>query len=188
MDNQKTLDIKLCREKRNYKFKEYLGRFLWSFINPLFKLSPRNFFAWRNFLLRLFGAKLGSNVHIYPSVSIFIPWNLSVGDYSSIGDWALIYNLGEVYLGDSVTISHKSHICSATHIYTKKDLPLQRKKIVIENYAWVCAEAFISPGITIGEGAVVGARSVVLSNVNKWEVVGGNPAKFIKKRVIEYES
>ena len=136
----------------------------------------------------MFGAKIGSNVHIYPSVSIFIPWNLIVGDYCSIGDWALIYNLGEVFLGNSVTISHKAHLCSATHNYIKKDLPLQRKKIVIENYAWVCTDAFISPGITIGEGSVVGACAVVLSNVHKWEVVGGNPAKFIKKRVVEYEN
>jgi len=175
----------LCRKKRNYKLNEYIARFLWDFINPLFRFSPRNFFPWRNFLLRLFGAKIGNNVHIYPSANIFIPWNLTIGDYSSIGDWVLIYNLGEVRLGNSVTISHKAHLCSATHVYTKADLPLQKQEIVINDFAWVCTEAYLSHGITIGMGAVIGARSVVLSNIKDWEVVAGNPAKFLKKRIIE---
>ena len=74
---------------------------------------------------------------------------------------------------------------SATHVYTKADLPLQKKEIVINDFAWVCTEAYLSPGITIGMGAVIGARSVVLSNIKDWEVVAGNPAKFLKKRIIE---
>lgn len=179
------IDVNSCRSQKNYTNREYFLRFIWNFLNPLFSLSPRNFFFWRNFMLRFFGAKIGKNVHIYPSVKIFIPWNLRIGDYSSIGDWAIIYNLAEVVLGNSVTISHKAHICTGTHIYEKRDLPLVKKKIIIHDFAWICAEAFVSPGCIIGDGAVIGARSVVISDITEWDVVGGNPARFIKKRKMQ---
>ena len=183
-NNSEPLDIEGCRKLRPYSNREYLIRFLWLIIQPLFSLSPRSFFFWRVFLLRCFGAKIGRNVHIYPSAMIYMPWNLSIGDNSCIGEWSLIYNLGLILIGKSVTISHKVHLCSGTHDYKNKKLPLIRKKIYIRDYAWVCTDVFIGPGCLIGEGAILGARSVVLSDINSWEIVGGNPAKFIKKRSI----
>ena len=138
-------------------------------------------------MLRIFGAKIGKNVHIYPRAKIFIPWNLKIGDYSSIGDWALIYNIGELVLGNSVTISHKAHICTGTHLYEKYDLPLIKQNTFINDFVWICTEAFIAPGCNIGKGSVIGARSVVLNDINDWEVVGGNPAKFIKKRKMQID-
>jgi len=184
----KPIDVNSCRSKKNYTYREYLLRFIWNLLNPFFSLSPRKCFFWRNFMLRVFGAKIGKNVHIYPSVKIFIPWNLSIGDYSSIGDWAIIYNLAEVVLENSVTISHKAHICTGTHIYEDKDLPLVKKKIIIHDFAWICTEAFVSPGCNIGEGSVIGACSVVLNDIPEWEVVGGNPARFIKKRKMQNDN
>ncbi len=178
------LDIEENRKFANYSTLEYILRILWDLFSPLFYLSPRNFFFWRSFLLRIFGAHIGKNVHIYPSAKIYLPWKLSVGDYSSIGEWTLIYNLGPVIIGNSVTISHLSHLCAGTHQYNISSLPLQKLPIVIKDNVWLCTEAFIGPNCTIGEGTVVGARSVVLKSLDDWLVVGGNPARIIKKRII----
>jgi putative colanic acid biosynthesis acetyltransferase WcaF len=96
----------------------------------------------------------------------------------------MIYNLGQVTIGQSVTISQRAHLCAGTHDYTKPDMPLLKPPIRIENLAWICADAFVGPGTIIGEGTVVGARAVVTSNVARWTVVAGNPARFIKERKI----
>jgi len=107
---------------------------------------------------------------------------LTIKDYSCIGEWVLIYNLGPINIGKSVTISHKAHLCAGTHDYKKRELPLLKKGIVLKDYSWVCTEAFIGPGCTVGEGSVVGARSVVIADVDDWKVFAGNPAKEINKR------
>ena len=108
-----------------------------------------------------------------------------MGDWSAIGEDAFIYNLGKVTLGEKVTISHRAQLCAGTHDYTQPDLPLLKPPIVIENQAWICADAFIGPNVTIGEGAIVGARAVVMKNVEPWMIVAGNPAKLIKKRELK---
>ena len=158
---------------------------MWSIAKPAFHLSPRNMFRWRSFLLRIFGAKVGKNVNIYPSAIIYMPWNLKIGDFSSIGEWALIYSIGKIDIGRAVTISHKAQLCSATHEYENPKLPLIKKKIVINDFAWICTDAFIGPGCDVGEGSIIGAKSVVLKNIDKWGVFVGNPAKFLKNREIK---
>lgn len=177
-----TLDVSGCRRQRPYSRLEYLGRVLWSLSMPLFRFSPRPLFGWRCILLRLFGAKVGRGVHVYPSARIYLPWNLEIGDEASIGEWALIYNLGTVNIGAQATISHRAHLCAGTHNYCDPALPLLRDPIVVGAKAWVCADAFIGPGRHIGQGAVVGAGAVVVKDVPEWQVVAGNPARIIKKR------
>ena len=135
-------------------------------------------------MLRCFGAKIGRSVHIYPSATIYFPWNLDVGDESAIGECAFIYNLGPVTLGKRVTISHRAHICAGTHDYTKRDFPLLRPPITIAPDAWICADAFVGPGVTVGEGAIVGARAVAMKDVKPWSIVVGNPARESKKREV----
>ena len=184
MSSHNKLDIKGCRNKKAYSNSEYFGRILWSIISPLFYFSPRNFFFWRSFLLKMFGAKVGKNVNIYPSVKIYIPWNLSIDDFSSVGEWALIYNIGKIKIGKSVTISHKAQLCSGTHDYKKPNLPLLKKTIIIGDYVWICTDAFIGPGCEIGEGSIIGAKSVVFKNLGNWGIFAGNPAIFLKKREI----
>ena len=159
-----------------------LRRILWGICKPVFRFSPRIMFRWRCFLLRLFGAKIGRNVHIYNSSDIYFPWNLDVGDWSSIGENVLIYNLGMVHIGSKTTISHRAHICAGTHDYTDPVLPLKKIPIHIADQVWVCADSYIGPGVHVGEGAVVGARAVVIKDVKEWTVVAGNPAKPIKTR------
>ena len=178
------LDIDSNRKARKYSRKEQLARVLWSLMRPLFRCSPRVFFAWRCALLRLFGATIGREVHIYNSAIIYLPWNLVVGDWSSIGENVLIYNLGRVTIGSRVTVSHRAHICAGTHDYTQADLPLRKEPVTIGDQVWLCADCFIGPKTCIGEGSVVGAGSVVLHDVRPWMVVAGNPAREIKSRHI----
>lgn len=178
------LDISANRKAIKYTKSELVRRVLWSVVKPLFRFSPRICFAWRGLLLRCFGATVGRNVHIYGSANIYMPWNLTIGDESSIGEWALVYNLASVTIGNKTTISHRAHICAGTHDYTRPDLPLQKPPIIISDQAWICADAFVGPGVVIGEGAIVGAKAVVMKDVPPWAVVAGNPARYVKKRVI----
>jgi putative colanic acid biosynthesis acetyltransferase WcaF len=178
------LDIESCRRKRPYTHREYAGRILWSLAKPLFRFSPRPLFGWRRFLLRLFGARVGGNAHVYPSAQIYIPWNLSLGKHASIGEWALIYNLGPVTIGDRATISHRAHLCAGTHDYRDPSLPLLRLPISIGADAWICSEAFVGPGRHVGDGAIVGAAAVVVHDVPPWQIVAGNPARIIKPRIL----
>ena len=115
--NSSRLDIASCRRLRPYGRWEYIARLLWGLATPLFRFSPRPFFAWRRFLLRLFGARIGRDAHIYPSARIYLPWNLDLGDEASIGEWVLVYNLGPISIGERATISHRSHLCAGTHDY-----------------------------------------------------------------------
>jgi putative colanic acid biosynthesis acetyltransferase WcaF len=180
--SNRQLDIESNRRLRPYGTREYFARVLWALAWPLFCLSPRPLFGWRRLLLRCFGARIGREVHIYPSARIYLPWNLTVGDYSSVGECALIYNLGPVTIGDRATISHRAHLCAGTHDYRDPLLPLLRLPIVIGSQAWVCADAFVGPGQQVGEGAIVGARAVVVHDVPPWAIVAGNPARIIKQR------
>ncbi|RKT45242.1 putative colanic acid biosynthesis acetyltransferase [Thiocapsa rosea] len=176
------LDIETCRGRRPYSRSEYLGRVLWTLTTPLFRFSPRPLFGWRRTLLRLFGAKVARDAHVYPSARIYLPWNLRLGEHASIGEWALIYNLGPVTIGDRATISHRAHLCAGTHDYRDPSLPLLRLPIEIGAQAWVCADSFIGPGSRVGEGAIVGAAAVVVHDVPPWQIVAGNPARVVKRR------
>jgi putative colanic acid biosynthesis acetyltransferase WcaF len=176
------LDIAANRKAAKYSSSELGRRALWGICQWLFRLSPRPCFGWRRFLLRRFGAIVGAHAHTYPSTRIYFPWNLRIGDWSAIGEEALIYNLGPVVIGQKATISHRAHLCAGTHDYTRPDLPLLKPPIAIGDQAWICADVFVGPGVTVGEGAVVGARAVVVKDVEPWTIVAGNPARVIKRR------
>ncbi len=172
------------RRAQKYTPLEQFCRVLWGVGKLLFRFSPRPCFGWRRLVLRCFGAKIGAHVNTYPTTRIYFPWKLTVGDWSAIGEDALIYNLGPVTLGTKVTVSQRAHLCAGTHDYTRPDLPLLKPPIVIKDQAWICADAFVGPNVVVGEGAVVGARAVVMKNVEPWVVVAGNPARKIKKRIL----
>lgn len=150
----------------------------------LFRPSPRPLHAWRSFLLRLFGAKIGSGVHVYPRVTIWAPWNLVIGDETGIADGAILYSQGIITIGKRAVISQGVHLCAGTHDYTKAGFPLVTLPIVVGDHVWVAAEAFVHPGVTIGEGTVVGARSVVTKDLPSWKVCSGFPALPLKDRIL----
>ena len=158
-----------------------LLRVLWAVINvTLFRVTPT--FKLRIAWLKLFGAKLRWTHKIYPSVTIFAPWNLSITTGSVIGPRVEIYNKAKVSLGTGVVISQDSYICTASHDVSSPTMSLVTKPIVIEDNVWVAARSIILPGVTLHTASVVGAGSVVTKDVDAWTVVGGNPAKIIKKR------
>jgi putative colanic acid biosynthesis acetyltransferase WcaF len=176
------LRIKDNQAAQKWTRSELLLRLLWALIHPLFRYSPRIFWSWRVWILRVFGASIGSGVHIFPTVSIILPWNLAIGSQSSIGDGANLYNLGLISIGAAATISQGAHLCAGTHDYLRADLPLLKLPIVIGEGAWICADSFVGPGVKIGEYAIVGARAVTMKDVADWAIVVGNPAQVIKSR------
>ncbi len=176
------LDIEKNRRTRDYTTGQLALRAAWSVGRWLFRLVPRPLHGTRAAILRLFGARVGRHVHIYPSAHVYFPWNLEIGDWSAIGEDALIYNLGRITLGERVTISQRAHLCAGCHDYTRPDLPLLRPPIQVDSDAWIAADAFVGPGVRVGEGAVVAARAVAVKDVAAWRVVAGNPAREIKQR------
>ncbi len=167
----------------SFSLKNRLGRLVWGIVAALFfRLSPRPFHAWRSFLLRCFGAKVGRGVHVYPGVKIWAPWNLDLGDECGVADGAILYSLARISLGYRTVISQGTHLCAGTHDYTRPGSPLVAYPIQIGDLAWVAAEAFVHPGVTVGEGCVVGARSVVTRDMPAWMVCAGHPCKPLKER------
>lgn len=151
----------------------------------LYRTSPSIFHGWRCFLLRCFGARIGSDVHPYPSSVIWAPWNLTMDDHSCLGHGVICYNVAPVYIGKNATVSQFSHICTATHNYKTQAMTLLVAPVKIGSFAWVTADVFVGPGVTIGDGAVINARSSVFSDIKPWTVARGNPAKSYKERILE---
>lgn len=166
-----------------YSTGEKVARMLWAVVQAtLFAWSFHNWYGWRNWLLRRFGAHVHHTVTIRRTVRIECPWNLTVGRNCSIGDRAVVYCLGPVTLGDRVSVSQHAHLCAGTHDYTRSDLPLVRPPIDIEDDVWVAADAFVGPSVRIGAGAILGARACAFTDLEPWTIYGGNPARALKPR------
>ncbi|HEY6913360.1 MAG TPA: putative colanic acid biosynthesis acetyltransferase [Paludibacter sp.] len=178
------IKVDLSKYESSFSISNKLGRICWNIIYCiLFRpFSSVLFRSWRNFILRLFGAKLSSQVNIYASAKIWAPWNLEMGENACLGPYVKCYNQGKISIGANTVVSQDAYLCASSHDISDPKHALILKPIVIEDQVWVAADAFIGPGVTIMQGAVVGARSAVFKDVEAWTVVGGNPAKFIKKR------
>ncbi len=160
-----------------------LGRLAWTVVyRTLFRTSPEVLHGWRRLLLRLFGASLASTSRVYPTAKVWAPWNLTLGEFACLGRDVDVYNVMPIRIGARSTISQYTYLCGATHDYTRRDYPLIPLPITIGDDCWLAADVFVSPGITIGEGTVVGARSTVTKDLPPWVVAVGTPAKAIKKR------
>ena len=160
-----------------------LARIVWAVVwGTVFRWSPRILFGWRRFLLRCFGATIGRNARISPSVKIWAPWNLTVGDEAAIAHEVDCYCVDRLTIGSHATVSQYTFLCTASHDIRDPHMKLITAPIMVANQSWVCAGAFVGMGLTIHEGAVVGARSVVTKNVPAWTIVAGNPARPIGKR------
>jgi putative colanic acid biosynthesis acetyltransferase WcaF len=162
---------------------------LWWIVQAtLFRLSPQFMYAWRRWLLRLFGASIGVGVRIRSSAQITYPWKVTIGDWSWIGEEAMIYSLEEIVVGSNVSISHRCSLCAGNHDYAKPDFPYvldpRKTRIYVEDEAWLANDVFVGPGVTIGRGAVVGARSSVFGSLPPMMICYGNPARAQKPRVV----
>ena len=170
----------------SFSFKNRLYRFIWIIVYVLlFKFSPRPLHWWRSFLLRLFGAKIGKGCHIYPKARIWAPWNLEMGGYSCLADEVICESMDKITIGERVVISQGARLITGSHDYENPRFPLYTRPINIKSHVWIASEAFICQGVTIEEGAVIGARSVVTNDIPAWMVCVGDPCRPIKKRKME---
>ncbi len=160
-----------------------LARTVWQLVWLLFyRPTPRLCHRWRCFLLRMFGAKLGKAVHPYPSARIWAPWNLEMGDHACLSEGVDCYCVDKIRIGAHSTVSQYSFLCSASHDYTQAAFPLVTAAITIGERVWIAADVFVGPGVTIGDGTVVTARSSVFKAIPAWVVARGNPAVPMKRR------
>lgn len=168
----------------SFSFSNRMARVLWCLVSVLlFRYSLNPMYAYRSLLLRLFGAKIGKDVHVYPGVKIWAPWNLVLKDECGVANGVNLYSQGKITIGYRTVISQGVQLVAGTHDYNQPGFPLITKPIVINDHVWIAAETFVHPGVTIGEGCVIGARSVVTKDMPAWMVCTGHPCKIIKERI-----
>jgi putative colanic acid biosynthesis acetyltransferase WcaF len=163
-----------------------LGRAAWGVVWALlFRPSPRVCFGWRRMLLRLFGAHMARGTNVYPTTRIWAPWNLSMGEGACLAADVDCYCVDQIEIGANATVSIRSFLCTASHDIRDPNRSLTTGPIVIGPDAFIFAEAFVGPSVTIDAGAVLAARAVVVRDVSPWTVVAGNPAKLVSTRVLK---
>jgi putative colanic acid biosynthesis acetyltransferase WcaF len=169
--------------RASFSFGNRCARLLWSTVYLLFyRPSPQPLYAWRRMLLRLFGAQIGPGCHFYPAGKVWAPWNLICEDFCTLADGAEIYNPSPVYLGSHCILSQQAYLCGATHDYNHPDFPMISYSMTLGAYSWICARASVSPGVNVGQGAVLGLGSVATRDLEPWSVYSGVPAVKVKPR------
>ena len=161
-------------------------RAIWNIVqSTLFAWSPRPFFAWRRFLLQLFGARVGKGCHVYPRVQIWAPWQIELGKFVGVADGVRLYSMAPIRIGDYAVVSQGAYLCCGTHDYNSFNFQLVAQPIQIGERAWICAEAFIHPGVSVAEGVVIGARAVLTGDIAQpWTIYAGNPARPVGRRAV----
>jgi putative colanic acid biosynthesis acetyltransferase WcaF len=160
-----------------------LARAVWGAVwLILFRPSPRVFYGWRRFLLRVFGARIGHGARIHASARIWAPWNLEMGRYSCLSHRVDCYSVNTIRIGAYATVSQYGFLCAASHDPDSADMTLTTAPIAIGDHAWLAADVFVAPGVTVGEGAVIGARSSAFKHVPEWTIAVGNPSRVVRKR------
>jgi len=154
----------------------------WIAQGVLFRPTPQFMYGWRAFLLRRFGARIGRGVKIRPGVKVTYPWRLTVGDYVWIGDGTELYTLAEIRIGSHVALAQDVAVITGSHRFREPSFEIYAEPIVIEDECWLCAGAFIHPGVTLARGSIVGARAVVHENTAPLSVNVGMPAKRVGYR------
>lgn len=182
----KPLDAKTSNPRLggpSFPVRNRLFRLAWKFVWALLgRWTPVPLFVWRRFLLRCFGARIDPTARIYPGVEVWYPPNLTVAAHACLGRDVTCYNMDRIELGAHATVSQGAHLCTGTHDVDSADFQLVIRPIVVGANAWIAAEAFVGPGVTIGEGAVLGARAVTFRNLDPWTIYAGNPARKLRRR------
>lgn len=162
-----------------------LRRLLWQLTWLLAaRWTPPPFHRWRIFVLRFFGAKVSWKAYVYSSAEIWAPWNLTIDDYGTLARGVTCYNIAPVTIGNRTVVSQGAQLCTGTHEYRDPDFPLISRPITIGRRAWICANAFVGPGVNVGDGVVLAAASVAFRDLDAWTVYVGNPASVIRQRPV----
>ena len=166
-----------------YPLSNKLERVVWQAVwLLLFRYSPTPLFSWRRMLLRLFGADIGNGVRIHSSAKVWLPRNLAIGAGSLIGPGVRLYDQGRIIIGERSVVSQYAHLCASSHDVRDIDFRLVERPIQVGSACWIAAEAFVGPGVTVGDGAVLSARSVLFDDVEELAICRGNPAVPIGRR------
>lgn len=165
--------------------REVLLRWVWTFVqSTLFRWSPRPLHGFRAALLRLFGARIEGPVVIFPTARVTYPWRLSLAPHTMVGPFVHLYNLGPIRLERGANLSQFCHLCAGSHDFNRWSMPLVTAPIVIGPNAWLGADVFVGPGVTVGELAVVGARSVVVKDLPPRTICAGSPCRPFRERTL----
>jgi putative colanic acid biosynthesis acetyltransferase WcaF len=166
-----------------------LERIVWRTVWILLaRFTPPQLAPWRALLLRLFGAKVGPGTRIYASVRVWLPRNLEIGEGTIVGPGAELYNQGRIAIGPCCVISQRAFLCASTHRTSDPDFALETRPIALGRGCWVAAEAFVGPGVAMGDGAVLAARGALFEDVAPMGIYRGNPAALIGQRRFEARS
>lgn len=178
--------MKQYRYENGLSRKNRVSRALWGVAYTIFfRPTPRWIFdGWRAFLLRRFGATIGTGCRINPTARIWAPWNLTLGDFVAIAEGVDLYSVARISIGSKTTISQRAFICTASHDITDLKRPLIYAPVILGQHVWVAAEAMIHPGVSVSDGAVVAARSVLRKDPEPWTIWAGNPAKLVGERQV----
>lgn len=154
----------------------------WAVKATLFRWSPQFAYGFRRTLLRAFGARIGRDVLIRPTAEITYPWKLELGDRTWIGDDVVLYTLGEIKVGADSVISQRSYICAADHDMATMQFVIRARPISIGSQVWIATDVFVAPGVSIADGAVIGARSSVFGDQPGFQLCAGSPCRVIRSR------
>lgn len=183
MRNDLIQDLSRFTLPKNFRGRSSLAVQTWWLVqSTIFSWSPQFAYGFRRWILRCFGAKVGRKSIIRPSVTITYPWKVQIGDYAWIGDDVVLYSLGNIVIGSNSVVSQRSYLCTGDHDYSQPDFPIQARQITIGSEAWVATDVFVAPGVNIGNGAVIGARSSVFSDMPSHMLCMGSPCRPIKMR------
>jgi putative colanic acid biosynthesis acetyltransferase WcaF len=180
------MGIDISHKPSPHSLRVKLRRVCWAVAyHAAFRYTPNPMRRWRAFVLRCFGGRISPCARISPSAVISFPWNLEMEEYATLGPGAICYSTAPVFIGRMATVSQYAYLCTASHDYEDRNFTLYARPIRIQAEAWVCADAMVGPGVTVGEGAVLGAKSSAFKDLQPWKVYAGTPAAWIKDRVIK---
>lgn len=162
------------------RFERFVWKLCWIL---LARWTPGVMSSWRVFLLNLFGAKVSRQAAVAASARIWLPSHLEIGPHSTLGPGVDCYNMAPITIGARTVVSQRAFLCAGTHDITDPSFQLITRPIVIGNDVWIAAEALIAPGVSVGDGCVLGARACAFADLAAWTVYRGNPAMPVKSRV-----
>jgi putative colanic acid biosynthesis acetyltransferase WcaF len=177
-------DLSKFRMPPGFRGRSLLAVQLWWLVEAtFFRLSPQFAYGFRRWLLRCFGARIGKAVLVRATATITYPWKVSIDDYAWVGDNAVLYSLGEIDVGANAVVSQRTYLCAGDHDYTQPAFPIRARRITVGSGAWVAADVFVGPGVKIGRGSVIGARSSVFSDMPDGMVCFGSPCVPVRPRL-----
>ncbi len=182
--NERYQDLRTFRMPEGFRGRPaWLVQLWWIVEALLFRPSPQFLYGWRRWLLRQFGATVGEGVVIRPTVRTQFPWKVTIGDHAWIGDDVVLYSLGEITIGKNAVVSQKAYLCTGSHDPERPDFSIFSLPICIEDECWIATDVYVAPGVTIGRGTLVGARSSVFKDLPPGKICMGSPARVVKDRL-----